>query len=91
MTQVFVGNQTPLTVQNSRLTRDVVDKWVDAAVNTGYKRNPDYNGADQEGVGYFQLTKGLYMFVGQGLFVDCAKLSKSGNNHRCPNRKSDHQ
>ena len=22
----------------------------------GYKRNPDYNGSDQEGVGYFQLT-----------------------------------
>ena len=50
------GKSGPLSVQNSRLTRDVVDKWVDAAVNAGYKRNPDYNGADQEGVGYFQLT-----------------------------------
>ena len=50
------GKSGPLSVQNSRLTRDVVDKWVDAAVDAGYKRNPDYNGADQEGVGYFQLT-----------------------------------
>jgi len=50
------GKSGPLSVQNSRLTREVVDKWVDAAVNAGYKRNPDYNGADQEGVGYFQLT-----------------------------------
>ena len=50
------GKSGPLSVQNSRLTREVVDKWVDAAVNAGSKRNPDYNGADQEGVGYFQLT-----------------------------------
>ena len=50
------GTNGPLSVQNSRLKRDVVDKWVDAAVQAGYKRNPDYNGADQEGVGYFQLT-----------------------------------
>jgi choline dehydrogenase len=30
--------------------------WIDAAVNAGYRRNPDYNGFDQEGVGHFQLT-----------------------------------
>ena len=39
-----------------RLKREIVDKWLDAAVAAGYKRNPDYNGSDQEGVGYFQLT-----------------------------------
>ncbi|MEM8977933.1 MAG: GMC family oxidoreductase N-terminal domain-containing protein [Pseudomonadota bacterium] len=50
------GKSGPLSVQNSRLTRDVVDYWVDAAEAAGYKRNPDYNGADQEGVGHFQLT-----------------------------------
>lgn len=50
------GKDGPLSVQNSRLTRRIVDLWVDAAVEAGYKRNPDYNGADQEGVGYFQLT-----------------------------------
>jgi choline dehydrogenase len=38
------------------LKREIVDKWLDAAVAAGYKRNPDYNGSDQEGVGYFQLT-----------------------------------
>jgi len=38
------------------LKRKIVDKWLDAAVAAGYKRNPDYNGSDQEGVGYFQLT-----------------------------------
>ena len=50
------GNDGPLSVQPSRLERDIVDIWVDAAVNAGYKRNPDYNGTDQEGVGHFQLT-----------------------------------
>lgn len=50
------GKDGPLSVQHSRLTRDVVDKWVDAAVAAGYRRNDDYNGIDQEGVGHFQLT-----------------------------------
>ncbi|MBO9396460.1 GMC family oxidoreductase N-terminal domain-containing protein [Shimia sp. R9_2] len=50
------GTNGPLSVQNSRLTREVVDLWVDAAEAAGYRRNPDYNGSDQEGVGYFQLT-----------------------------------
>ena len=50
------GTNGPLSVQRSRLSREIVDHWVEAAVNAGYKRNDDYNGADQEGVGYFQLT-----------------------------------
>ena len=50
------GNDGPLSVQPSRLERDIVDIWVDAAVNAGYRLNPDYNGTDQEGVGHFQLT-----------------------------------
>ncbi|MDD9921261.1 MAG: GMC family oxidoreductase N-terminal domain-containing protein, partial [Boseongicola sp.] len=50
------GYDGPLSVQTSRLTREVVDKWVDAAVAAGYRRAEDYNGDDQEGVGYFQLT-----------------------------------
>jgi len=50
------GKDGPLAVQKSRLSREVVDKWVEAAQNAGYPRNEDYNGTDQEGVGYFQLT-----------------------------------
>ncbi|MDJ0629994.1 MAG: GMC family oxidoreductase N-terminal domain-containing protein [Rhodobacter sp.] len=50
------GTDGPLSVQTSRLRREIVDRWVDAAVAAGYKRNADYNDADQEGVGYFQLT-----------------------------------
>ena len=46
----------PLSVSNMRLSRPICDAWVAAAQNAGYKFNTDYNGATQEGVGYFQLT-----------------------------------
>lgn len=50
------GKSGPLSVSPTALKRDIVDKWIDAAVDAGYTKNPDYNGKDQEGVGYFQLT-----------------------------------
>ena len=50
------GHDGPLTVSDNQVNREVVDRWIEAAVNAGYKANPDYNGADQEGVGHFQLT-----------------------------------
>ena len=52
----FHGNQGPLSVSNMRIQRPITDAWVQSAVNAGYKRNPDYNGVDQNGVGFFQLT-----------------------------------
>lgn len=50
------GGDGPLSVSDTTVTRQCVDDWLTAAVNAGYKRNPDYNGADQEGVALFQLT-----------------------------------
>ncbi len=50
------GTGGPLSVQTSRLKREVVDRWIEAAEAAGYKRTEDYNDYDQEGVGYFQLT-----------------------------------
>ncbi|MEM9140420.1 MAG: choline dehydrogenase [Pseudomonadota bacterium] len=50
------GGSGPLHVSTSRLSRQVVDAWIDAAEVAGYPRNPDYNGTDQEGANYFQLT-----------------------------------
>lgn len=50
------GFDGPLSVSPTRLKRDIVDRWLEAAQTAGYKRNDDYNGEDQEGVGYFQLT-----------------------------------
>ena len=50
------GKGGPLNVSENQVDRDVVTAWVDAAVNAGYKRNPDYNAGDQDGVGFFQMT-----------------------------------
>jgi choline dehydrogenase len=52
----FRGDDGPLSVSDTTVTRQCVDDWLTAAVNAGYKRAPDYNGADQEGVALFQLT-----------------------------------
>lgn len=50
------GTGGPLTVSETRLSRPIVDAWIESAVNAGYPRNDDYNGESQEGVGLFQLT-----------------------------------
>ncbi|WP_220270416.1 GMC family oxidoreductase [Yoonia sediminilitoris] len=52
----YHGNQGPLSVSNMRIQRPITDAWVASAQAAGYKFNPDYNGAEQEGVGFFQLT-----------------------------------
>lgn len=52
----FHGDDGPLAVSNMRIQRPICDAWVAAAQAAGYLFNPDYNGAEQEGVGYFQLT-----------------------------------
>lgn len=50
------GRHGPLSVSDSAVTRDCVDKYLEAAINLGFPKNKDYNGANQEGVGHFQLT-----------------------------------
>ena len=52
----FHGADGPLSVSDMRIQRPITDAWVSAAQAAGYPFNPDYNGADQEGVGFFQLT-----------------------------------
>jgi choline dehydrogenase len=46
----------PLNVSENNVNRDIVDAWVEAATAAGYRRTPDYNRENQEGVGYFQMT-----------------------------------
>lgn len=52
----YRGGDGPLSVSDTTVTRQCVDDWITSAVNAGYKRAEDYNGADQEGVALFQLT-----------------------------------
>ena len=46
----------PLNVSDVRDTHEVSDAVVEACVEAGIPRNPDINGAEQEGVCYYQLT-----------------------------------
>ena len=52
----FHGAGGPLSVSNMRVRRDVCDAYIAAAEELGIPRNADFNGATQEGAGYFQLT-----------------------------------
>ncbi|MCY4467073.1 MAG: choline dehydrogenase [Thiotrichales bacterium] len=46
----------PLVVTDQYEPDEMTDAFIEAAFACGYPRNPDYNGGDQEGVGYYQFT-----------------------------------
>ena len=50
------GGEGPLSVSRNRVSRDIIDAWIDAAIHAGYPRVDDYNGHNQEGAGHFQMT-----------------------------------
>jgi choline dehydrogenase len=50
------GAGGPLSVSNARDSHPLADAFLDAAVECGYPRNDDFNGAQQEGAGYYQTT-----------------------------------
>ena len=47
----------PLNVEDLSETYPILDAFIDAAEEAGYPKNPDYNGATQEGFGYYQVTQ----------------------------------
>jgi choline dehydrogenase-like flavoprotein len=53
----FHGVGGPLSVSDSRSMHPLVDAMIEAAAQAGHERNPDFNGARQEGVGRFQFTQ----------------------------------
>jgi choline dehydrogenase-like flavoprotein len=54
---LFHGTGGPLPVRESRSMNPVVDAFVEAANQAGHEKNPDFNGARQEGFGRFQTTQ----------------------------------
>ena len=52
----FHGTGGPLTVSNPRQTDPLCAAFIRAAGEIGIPANPDFNGAGQEGAGYFQTT-----------------------------------
>jgi choline dehydrogenase-like flavoprotein len=53
----FHGVGGPLPVRESRSMNPVADAFVEAATQLGHERNPDFNGARQEGFGRYQATQ----------------------------------
>ena len=50
------GKGGPLNVADMRETNELCDAFIDAAEESGYPKNKDYNNGNQEGFGYFQVT-----------------------------------
>jgi len=50
------GHNGPLKVTLPHWPHPVCEAFLDGAAELGMPRNPDYNGAHQQGVGYFQRT-----------------------------------
>jgi len=52
----FHGKGGPLNVTNRNYTNHLSDVFVKAGQELGYPKNDDFNGAKQEGFGYYQVT-----------------------------------
>jgi choline dehydrogenase len=50
------GGEGPLWVSDIRAKHELVEAFVAGAAEIGVPPNPDFNGATQEGAGYYQLT-----------------------------------
>jgi choline dehydrogenase len=50
------GHDGPLHVSRGRMANPLTRAFVEAGVEAGYPRTDDYNGAQQEGIGPFEMT-----------------------------------
>ena len=51
------GADGPMSVQRVKLRPEIAEAFIAAGEQAGFPRNPDYNGASQEGFGYYQVTQ----------------------------------
>ena len=52
----FHGADGPLKVSDIGARHELIEAFIEGAAQTGVPRNEDFNGATQEGAGYYQLT-----------------------------------
>ncbi|WP_118134408.1 GMC family oxidoreductase [Oceanicella sp. SM1341] len=52
----YHGTSGPLHVEDVAWTHPWERAWIEAGVAAGYPANPDFNGPEQEGFGFFQFT-----------------------------------
>jgi choline dehydrogenase len=55
-TDAFHGGDGPLKVSDIAAKHELIEAFIDGAQQTGVPRTEDFNGAGQEGAGYYQLT-----------------------------------
>jgi choline dehydrogenase len=53
----YHGTGGPLRVEDQRYEHPLSRAWLEAAVASGLPRNEDFNGAEQDGVGHYQMTQ----------------------------------
>lgn len=53
----YHGTGGPLHVSNLRSANPLSEAFVEAGEQSGFRRNPDFNGAEQEGFGVYQVTQ----------------------------------
>ena len=51
------GHDGAVQISDMVERHELIDAFIDAGVECGYPHNPDYNGADQEGFGYYQVAQ----------------------------------
>jgi choline dehydrogenase len=56
LTDANHGNEGEMGVSDASFRHPSSEAFVSSAMSTGIKHNPDFNGIDQEGVGYLQFT-----------------------------------
>jgi len=54
---VYHGGSGPLWVSDPKFKSPATVAFVESAVNAGAGANPDFNGASQDGVGFYQVTQ----------------------------------
>jgi choline dehydrogenase len=52
----YHGTDGPLHVEDRRYSHELSQAFVDSAVAAGFKPTDDFNGAEQEGAGFYQVT-----------------------------------
>jgi len=52
----FHGQDGPLHVEDRTFTHELTHAWVDSSASAGLKPTDDFNGAEQEGAGLYQVT-----------------------------------
>ena len=72
----YHGADGPLKVSNINAKHELIEAFISGAEQIGVPRNNDFNGATQEGAGYYQLT------THKGWRCSTAKAYLSGARHR---------